>query len=500
MSLQQNSGAIPVGAVRPLQVGGTITYNQQTKPSAYANENVYASYGFPIYKTRPPCGNERSGNYSKVDERPTPPTITKEAIFPSDPEMNRLTDYFARRLPIENKSQNAILTMKQYGLSELLQRYLMKELQDDAEYVKSMYANATAPVAEEAMARLQNRSIEYRRNFHTNEGIRDAILRDIVGGQPDADLRQAVSNALAKEQASQDLPVDPTAPPGALPQDATETATGLEEADGEMIDDMYENEGDEAVDDEPVASLSQITRDLQRVRANKARLEFEIQSIEEDLESQDDAEQYRAKEAELLSLDNKLGDLTDRENELMRMINDMGGNPEQDFISTTAQEKLGRSTDDDILPPDTSYQADSGAYSVQPAIGGGAVVRENPLRGVPGSTKPLTGVLPGQESASIPYGSMSHYDPASSQSYRYRVKKSTGKDIRDPIGIETFVGEEEIKPSMDDMVSAVATDVKGSRAMARPEGVQTIGGKTRKTRSDKGKKRGPQRRTLGKKN
>jgi hypothetical protein len=250
MSLQQNSGPIPVGAVRPLQVGGTITYNQQTKPSAFANENVYASYGFPIYKTRPSCGNERSGNYSKIDERPTPPTITKGAVFPSDPEMSRLTDYFAKRLPIENKSQGAILTMKQYGLNELLQRYITKELQDDAEYVKSMYANATAPVAEEAMARLQNRSIEYRRNFRTNAGIREAILRDLVGGEPDPDLRQAIANALAKEQARQDLPVDPTAPAGALPQDATETATGLEEADSEMIDDMYDDEEDEGDDEE----------------------------------------------------------------------------------------------------------------------------------------------------------------------------------------------------------------------------------------------------------
>ena len=192
------SAPVQPGAIRPLQEGGgTDYYTKKTKVSQYANANVYPTYGFKIYETAPSPFDERSGHTSTVVGKPLSKMMGQPVVgdifTPADPEMEKLTQYFSRVVPASTKSIQATMTIKQYGLGALLERYVQGKLQDDVNVVNARMAGATEVERQLAMARLQDRYSEFIRVYGSEERLRQALLNQYIGGIPDPAVRGALA-------------------------------------------------------------------------------------------------------------------------------------------------------------------------------------------------------------------------------------------------------------------------------------------------------------------
>jgi len=238
------SGPVAPGALRPLQEGGgTDYYTQKTKVSQFAKANVVPSYGFKIYESAPSPFDERSGHTSTVVGRPDSkamgqPTIN-DIFTPSDPEMEKLTQYFSRVAPSAVKSINASITIKQYGLKGLLERYIQGKLQDDVNVVNARMAGATEVERQLAMARLQDRYSEFVRAYGSEERLRQALLAEYVGGIPDPAVRGALANEIRAETqmggaTTMALSADAGVATPAGPVGDVDRATYIDQADQEM--------------------------------------------------------------------------------------------------------------------------------------------------------------------------------------------------------------------------------------------------------------------------
>jgi hypothetical protein len=246
------SGVVQPGALRPLQEGGgTDYYTQKTKVSQFAKANVVPSYGFKIYESAPSPFDERSGHTATVVGRPDSkamgqPTIN-DIFTPSDPEMEKLTQYFSRVAPSAVKSINASITIKNYGLKGLLERYIQGKLQDDVNVVNARMAGSTEVERQLAMARLQDRYSEFVRAYGSEERLRQALLAEYVGGIPDPAVRGALANELRAETqmggaTTMALSADAGVATPAGPVGDVDRATYIDQADTEMEESNLDGE------------------------------------------------------------------------------------------------------------------------------------------------------------------------------------------------------------------------------------------------------------------
>jgi len=224
----------PPGAVKPpVDGGGTSYYVKNTKVSQITNPDVNPVYANPVYKTLPPHLGERSGQISTVVGKPDDVkrgySIQDEVFPPGNPEMEQLTEYYSRVVPAQNNSVEAAYTIKKYGLSELLERFLTTKLQDDVDTVKARYAGATDVERQLAFAKLQNRYSDMVRHYGGEQRLRDALLREYIGGIEDPAVRGALERenryaSAAFGSSTVALAPDEVAVPGAAEGEADRSA------------------------------------------------------------------------------------------------------------------------------------------------------------------------------------------------------------------------------------------------------------------------------------
>jgi hypothetical protein len=286
------SGVVQPGALRPLQDGGgTDYYTQKTKVSQFAKANVVPSYGFKIYESAPSPFDERSGHTATVVGRPDSkamgqPTIN-DIFTPSDPEMEKLTQYFSRVAPSAVKSINASITIKNYGLKGLLERYIQGKLQDDVNVVNARMAGATEVERQLAMARLQDRYSEFVRAYGSEERLRQALLAEYVGGIPDPAVRGALANEIRAETqmggaTTMALSADAGVATPAGPVGDVDRATYIDQADAEMEESNLDGEAmrSEEMIRQRRERLSIITEQVSRYEGELTDLAREAQEID----------------------------------------------------------------------------------------------------------------------------------------------------------------------------------------------------------------------------
>lgn len=413
MSQFLQSAPAPIGATKPIQPGGVLSYKNETKPSAFANEKVQATYGFKSYNNAPPCLGERSGHYSVVVDQPDDKRmgapILDDIFTPSDPAMAELTEYFLKRLPAEQKSLGAVRTIQQHGLQDLLTRFLRKKLQDDAEEVRARYSGATAVESQLASARLQNRFSDMIRYYGSEQRLREAILRDVVGGQPEAALRASAGAALKREMAEGGagaFPVDPAAPPGAMPVGGGEAMAEGADATGMMEDGMREREGEAYA--EPESPSDQVRRLAQKID----ELQAEDDMITDALMETDDSEMIERLEGQKEQISQEIMSL---ENQI-RLLEEQGIDPEKrsNLSELFVDSESGGMGYTPPEPADADGDAVASAYTPVAAMGSAGGYSSERLSRGPGasSSRRLVGEVIGHQAPSAPARAIATADPA----------------------------------------------------------------------------------------
>ena len=410
---------LPVGAAKPLMPGGTLSYSEQTKPSAYAKESVYSTYGvFPTYSTLPTYLGPRSGHYSDVIEKPDDKRMgapdLNDVITPSDPQLEELTEYFLNRVPAEQKSIGAVLTIKEYGLQDLLTKFIRGKLQDDADMVKARYAGATQVEYDLAQARLQNRYSDMIRYYGGEQRLREALLRDYVGGLPEAALRASATNALQREMAeggAGPFSVDAGGVPTVGGMDAGAMAA---DAEAGQLDEMEEREPVEP--EEAMPSVDQTQGDISRLLMEKRELETGLEEEEAALETAETEAERQNILSEIQRLESEIRTIRLQILELQQGSSQVqtDGGMYADDVDGTADEYAPVQEGMGAEPADGPGSTFGSSLLPVPAVGGGGGMgREMPMAGPGGSSsRAKVGEIIGHQSAAAPAKAMASQDPA----------------------------------------------------------------------------------------
>jgi len=426
------AGRVQPGMIRPqVDGGGTDYFLGKTKVSQITKPEVQPTYGFEIYKQPPAPLDLRSGHTCKVMEKPvsvSTPFATIENIFsPGNPEMEELTQYFSRVVPSQNKSVSSAITIKQYGTKELLDRFLQSKLQDDVNIVNARMAGATEVERQLAMARLQDRYSNYIRSYGTEERVRQAILRDVVGGIEEPAIRGALQMELRHTSA--------TGGATALPISAGDVSTmggagadldrsayydGVEQTlDSGNLDDVAQADV-EQVDYDDAQQMEEITSRINYLSTEAGRLIKEKRKAEID----GDTTKLRQIEKQFSLITLQIQTL-----ETQRSVID-GGLPVSSS-SGTEEQPIDTLLGDPIPPGGGSLEPDfgdgmnvmdGGASATEYRAGTyvRAIDRERPIQGVHGSVRVLREQIPVQPPAAAA-AALASQDVGASQSYRQEV-------------------------------------------------------------------------------
>jgi hypothetical protein len=282
MSISVPARTLPGAVKPPVDGGGTSYYVKNTKVSQITNPKVNPVYANPVYKTLPPHLGERSGQISTVIGKPDDVkrgySIQDEVFPPGNPEMEQLTEYYSRVVPAQNNSVEAAYTIKKYGLSELLERFLSSKLQDDVDTLKSRYAGATDVERQLAFSKLQNRYSDMVRHYGGEQRLRDALLREYIGGIEDPAVRGALQRenrfaSAAFGSSTVALAPDEVAVPGAAEGEADRSAY----YDGVNAMPMTEMESEARAEDEreieqPTSVIKELQEEIERLREAEREL------------------------------------------------------------------------------------------------------------------------------------------------------------------------------------------------------------------------------------
>lgn len=447
MSQFVSSAPVPVGATKPIQPGGILSYKNETKPKAFANQRVQATYGFKTYNTLPPYLGERSGHYSVVVDQPDDVRLgapgLEDVFEPANPEMVELTDYYLTRLPSEQKNLSAIRTIQQHGLQDLLTMYLRKKLQDDAEEVKARYAGATTVEAELASARLQNRFSDMIRYYGSEQKLREALLRDVVGGQPDAALRAVAGAAIQREMAEGGagaFPVDAGAPAGAMPRMGGDV--GAVGADAEDImqaeTNKTEAEAFRRLEEagEPLPSPFAIKSRITQLDQRLAVLNTEEEQLNEDIDVVSSEEEVQRIAARLEEIAEERANLIEARD---AMVLDMRASaPGRGAAAADEAADTGYLMDDDAPAEYAPGGSAASQYAPIPMVGGGGGLGAGPAFSEPrmpttSTARPLVGEIIGQQSAAAPASARATKDlgaagTAREEQYRRMARRAARKE------------------------------------------------------------------------
>lgn len=472
MSQFISSAPNPPGAVRPLQVGGTNYYTEKTKASAVASANVQPTYGFKIYENQPAALGERSGHYSVVVQQPDDKRMDAPSLdnvfTPANPETIELTNYFTRTLPNQTRSAKAAIALEKLSLNQLLERYLRGKLQDDAEEVMARYQGATDVEREIASARLQNRYTEMIRHYGTDQRVREAILRDVVAGEPDRAVREAITRQLERESAmggAGAFPVNPAAPAAAMPfggGDAAADAAAADEFQGDELarteDDSWQPADTADLMEEPFANERQ--RLIQRIRD----VQVDINQLEDDLENAQDDEEEADLAGQIMTLEQEMFGLRQRLTELGKVGDDV----------TTSGDTDGEAAAPDLAPSYAPGNDNLSSRSSFPSrVGGGSVFGEMtqpaPLGG---QSRRLTQPIIGHEAPGVPPAARASQDIGGSQAYRSeggmaRRRKPMPFFIPRGSQLDETQGQELVQEAQESVGRPVAQDV-GATGYRRP--------------------------------
>lgn len=430
------AGRVQPGMIRPqVDGGGTDYFLGKTKVSQITKPEVHPTYGFEIYKQAPSPLDLRSGHTCVVIEKPvsvSTPFATIENIFsPGNPEMEELTQYFSRVVPAQNKSVASAITIKQYGTKELLDRFLQSKLQDDVNVVNARMAGATEVERQLAMARLQDRYSHYIRSYGTEERVREAILRDVIGGIEEPAIRGALQAEMRHTTATGGATALPLSP-----GDVSTMGGGIADLDrsayyddvGQVVDsgnlDDVAQADEEQADFDDTQQLEEITARIDYLSTEAGRLIKEKRKAEID----GDTTKLRQIEKQFSLITLQIQTL-----ETQRSVID-GSLP----VSSGAGEQPIDTLLGDPIPPgggslepdfgDGMNVMDGGASATEYRAGTyvRAIDRERPIRGVHGSTRVLREQIPVQP-PSASARALASQDIGASQSYREEVADMTSR-------------------------------------------------------------------------
>lgn len=480
---QFTSGITHRGATRPLQDGGVNFYINQTKPRGFANANVQGTYAlFSTYNTPPPYLGERSGHYSVVVQQPDDKRMgapRPDEIFErGNPQNDEITEYFLNKVPAGKRAVKNALTIKKYGLNELMERFLRDKLQQDVDAVASRYAGATEVERRLAFERLQNRYSDMVRHYGSDMRLREAIMRDVIGDHPDPAVREAMRNELMKEQTGLG-----TAPMSVAPgevetfeggnadmvnADATEQmeSQALEKVNEMDQDEPEDYEGDDAVvDTAGEGSLN----DIQTLRGMLLRVTQAIASLKNQRETAIANEDF-AEADKIERMIRRAED--DQVNILMRIEALKTGTEVEGGL-----EAIGEGETDPGYAPggtDSLMTLPSAGFSGRNPREG-----ERGIRGSHGSSRPLVGHIIGHQAPSVPASSMATNDPAAAgTSARQDQMRRRGR-------IQRAVPGQRNVPEMFDQIFGVSQD-----ATPMPQSVEHEVGTDRRRPRGRGRGRG----------